>query len=359
MRKLVLFFTCVMAISRVFSAGLTDQICGLYPDDVKPIVRTVLQQSLQQDKSNYGTSFPPNSQWLAVLRAIACGDCIANLGAGAPELSVLCALKGAKITMVDNRDDATALWTKRVQSIGTALGIPEQQEKLNAIFETNVSGLNIDCFEFLEQANESSYQQIICENLLHFFSDQQQLGVSENVYRALAPNGTFSVIVDRLPDTVENTTNANTFWVGRAVVDTGDGKPTPTQPMIYEPFTNPPFTEGLVREYQIQLSRTTPEVDKLFPIEKREEFIKIAADSLKEQDVEGLFGVSIEPRRLYTRTTIQDSTFATGLTLIGCSQLSGFAIEGSLLVGYAGDGSYFPGAHDMGPQKVAAVFCKS
>lgn len=360
MRKLKLFLSCVVTMSSTFSAGLSDRICALYPEDVKPIVHKVLQQSLQQDRSEFGTSFPPNSQWLNILESIAEGDRIANLGAGAPELSVLCALKGAVIDMVDKRDDAADLWRLRVSSLEQSL-TTQQVEKLRANYSAKVLCQNKDCLEFLRSAEASSYKQIICENLLHFFSDEQQSIMSSEVLRVLAPNAVFSVIVDRLPDTVENPTNANTFWIGRAVIDIGDGQPTLTQPMIYESFDNPPFTNGLVREYRIQLSSITTEVKRLFPLQKREEYISTAAQYCRKNsiDYEDIFGVSIEPRRLYTTTTIMDSEFAKGLTLVATSSLSGFRIGSDLLVGYAVDDSYFLRAENMGAQKVAAIFRKS
>lgn len=360
MLKLKLFLSCAVTMSSTFSAGLSDRICALYPEDVKPIVHKVLQQSLQQDRSEFGTSFPPNSQWLNILESIAEGDRIANLGAGSPELSVLCALKGAVIDMVDKRPDADHLWGERVSSLNRSLTVP-QAELLRTTYSKKVAPQNKDCLDFLSSADASSYKKIICENLLHFFSDEQQSRVSLEVLRVLAPNGVFSVIVDRLPDTAENPTNANKFWVGRAVIDIGDGQQTHTQPMIYESFDAPPFTSELVKEYQIQLSRATEEVERLFPVQKRLGYLTTAKRYFEKNSIEftDIFGVSVEPRRLYTTTTIIDSEFAKGLTLVATSSLSGFRIGRSLLVGYAVDDSYFPRAKNMGAQKVAAIFRKS
>jgi hypothetical protein len=176
MRKLKLSFSCVVAICTPFSDGLTEKIGALYPEEVKPIVVKVLEHAHQQSSSQCGTSFPPLSQWFNILEKITEGDLVANLRPKYPELSVLCALKGAAIHIMGTQDDSDCLNTRLISLLEKSLTVLEVTQLRNAYFNRVVVWPNNDCLDFLRSKDclkflrspeACSYKHIICENRLH------------------------------------------------------------------------------------------------------------------------------------------------------------------------------------------------
>ncbi len=316
-----------------------------------------------------GRTFPPNSRWKDILSSLNVDDEVVNFGAGSPELSMLCALRGAKVDMVDTRSDLDTLYEQRYQDLMKAyqlyvksafdsfLSIGRIKEKFGGIRR-----IQMDCTLFAQKVEDNKYRSVVCENLIHFFTDEQQAVLASHVNRVLKPDGQ-CVVVDCIEHT--DAENTSTFLVARPVL-LYNGQPTPCQPTSHLPVNsgnNVPFYKLYRVEADGTIKGGTPPLPK-FLGEQKANLIATAKEKIKEwnADKEDLIRIEVDFRRYYTINSIKNSAFALALSPSACYQpceLSGYTQQNKV-VGYFEDED---GEHNKlekrEKQKVSVVFDKT
>ncbi len=198
-------------ISILFSAEYAQEICDLYPAELKPLIENIIDSSMNQLYSPYGTIMPFEFDLvLKTLKFIKKGISenladqivVADVGAGSPEMSWLCALLGAKVRvqMIDHRNDFRTVIQSRTDGVNRLILERAISADLKVSFQNACK--QCECKNigwvpaFAEVVFRPTYDVVVARNLLHFFDSAEQLHFSSDVRNTLKPGGICAISVD-------------------------------------------------------------------------------------------------------------------------------------------------------------------
>lgn len=129
--------------------------------------------------TKYGMAFPMNSEVLAHAMQLAKNETVLEIGGASGENGILLAFSGAKRVYVNDIDPSEM---ETFQSLKAKLP-KDVRDKLEAI--------EGDCFEILKKKPEIANKigLILCQNLLHFFTNKEQAIFFQLIKKMLKPGG--------------------------------------------------------------------------------------------------------------------------------------------------------------------------